>query len=108
MLGVSSGPHFLQDSTMVRSGPRFLKEGCSSGDKEGQPVSSGPALIRAKIETVFGAFFGEKKLKEKGKMYRSYIDQQKDVKEIFYFQIIYFFAIFCDSSSNSLLSVFIY
>lgn len=65
MLGVSSGPHFLQDSTMVRSGPRFLKEGCSPGDKEGQPVSSGPALIRAKIETVFRAFFGRKETERK-------------------------------------------
>lgn len=60
MLGVSSGPHFLQDSTMVHSGPRFLKEGCSPGDKEGQPVSSGPALIRAKIETAFSAFLEER------------------------------------------------
>lgn len=53
MLGVSSEPYFLLDSTMVSSGPRFRKRGCSHRNKEGQPASSSPELIRAQIEMAF-------------------------------------------------------
>lgn len=56
--------------------PQIPSRGCSPRDKEGQPVSSGPALIRAEIEKVFSDVGGGKRPKVKRNISRSNIDQQ--------------------------------